>query len=202
MFIPAGYNAMIRTKKPDWLEDDRVKEIWSVSACINGIRLHGEKLDWINQWMHNGYWHYNNIVDCHEVLKKCGYNGPFEVVYYEIHDMVYDKVNNKWYQETIEKSFHTNIIMPDKSEFIGHDIVTCYGDNAPGCSPLSCNGLSKDVDVNEFCLCKWDIERIQNFMENYQGDIGEPGPYRIYKVYKIAQLDDAPEPPFGRPCDL
>ena len=32
MFIPAGYNAMIRTKKPDWLEDDRVKEITPTST--------------------------------------------------------------------------------------------------------------------------------------------------------------------------
>ena len=35
--------------KPDWLETDRVEDIYSVSGCVS---LDFD--DWINYWKHNG----------------------------------------------------------------------------------------------------------------------------------------------------
>ena len=114
--------------------------------------------------------------------------------------MIYEMNTKTWDPICFEKSFPTNVIAPDGKEFIGLDIVTNWAKSAPECSPFSCNGLSTEVDINEYCLCNWNIDRLVMFISNYLGDIGEPGPYKIYKVYKIAQQGDAPEPDSCRSC--
>jgi hypothetical protein len=107
--------------------------------------------------------------------------------------MMYDMNTKTWEPIFFETSFPTNVCLPINKDHIGLDIVTNWAKSTPECSPFSCNGLSKEVEINEYCLCNWDVDKIIRFISNHQSDIGEPGPYKIYKVYKIAQQGDAPE---------
>lgn len=181
-FVPAGYWGIKRTPKDDWLEDERVKEIWSVSDCINGL----ENKNWINQWKHNGHWHYNSISDLKEAFRQAGVSEDYEIVYYEIYDQVFDDEKQIWIPLWQEDSFPTMVKAPMNAQYLGFDIVSFSARSTPECSPFSCNHVSTEVAINEFCLCDWDLPQMIEFMTNLKN--AEPGPYKLYKVYKCSSV--------------
>jgi hypothetical protein len=66
----------------------------------------------------------------------------------------------------------------------GFDVTALGGGELPGCSPLSCNGLVKEVKTNEHCLLPTFEAAIQALESGAFAD-SEPGPYRIIAVYSL-----------------
>jgi hypothetical protein len=180
--IPAGYWGIRDSKISNWTSDPRVERIWSVSSCINGCER-----DWVNQWMHNGYWHFNSLEDLRRAFTGCGVVDDYVPVYYEILEKAFDENISQWIDLWIESSFNTDVQDPPIKEFLGFDFVSFYVRNNPECSPFSCNGLSREVDINSFCLCTWDIDRMIEYVSRIKLNDTEPGPYKIYAVYRLPE---------------
>lgn len=81
-------------------------------------------------------------------------------------------------------SFETHIIMPNNAVVQGYDVVSFIGENSAGCSPLSCNLIADKIAVNSHCLLD-DFDQTKAYIESGIFDSCEPGPYRIFAVYRM-----------------
>jgi hypothetical protein len=171
---PAGYLAK-RTQKPQGFKMDYVKDVYSVSACVNE-----DFADYIEFWKHNGYW----LFDSPEIIRTLARENSIQLdqttlFYYEVYEMEFDGKNWVPYQA---ESFPTNIVVPSGKMFEGFDVVTFHAKNAPEHSPLSCNGLAEEVRTNAHCLFDSFDEAYKNVTDGLFNN-SEPGPYRIFAVY-------------------
>jgi hypothetical protein len=177
--IPAGYMAK-HVQKPKGFHADSVVDVYSVSSCVNE-----DFADYIQYWKHNGYW----LFDSPEIIRALAREHAIQLegtslFYYEAHEMEFD--GKAWSPYEAEPSFPTNVIPPHEKRVLeGFDVVTFHAKNAPEHSPLSCNGLAKEIRTNQHCL----LESFSQAYDRLSGgafDNAEPGPYRIFAVYSVA----------------
>ena len=176
--VPAGYMAKRVQKRPDWLQAASVIDIFPVSGCVSE-----DFADYIEYWQHNGYW----LFDSPEIIQTVAREKSIELkgtslFYYEVYEMEFDGQNWRPYQP--EPSFPTNIIPAVGKKLEGFDVVTFFAKNAPECSPLSCNGLAKEIRTNDHCLLA-SFEEAHDKVTNGVFNNAEPGPYRIFAVYSV-----------------
>lgn len=81
-----------------------------------------------------------------------------------------------------EPSFKTEVVPPPAKVLEGYDVVTFSAGTRAECSPLSCNGLAADIEVNRHCLLA-SFERAKQLLEEGRFKNTEPGPYRVFAVY-------------------
>ena len=178
--IPAGYMAKrIALKPAGWL-GDRVVDVYSVSGCISGVFA-----DYVEFWMHNGYWLFDSPAVIEKVCRDnaIDYTGT-TLFYYEIYGRQFNADERKWELFEPEASFGTNVLAPATKRLEGFDVVTFWASSTPECSPLSCNDLAKSIRTNEHCL----LESLEQAIEQLEaGGFAEcePGPYRIFAVYTL-----------------
>jgi hypothetical protein len=168
------------SKKSDWLKTDNVIDIYSVSSCISE-----DFSDWIGFWQHNGYWFFDSpkimqhlAMENHISLEKMA------LFYYLVYEKQWDEKLLQWLPFNPEKSFTTGVVQPQEVTFQGYDIVCFSGQTCAECSPLSCNGLAAELNVNQHCLLD-TFEEAQQYLEEGKFQQCEPGPYRIFAVYTI-----------------
>jgi hypothetical protein len=144
------------------------------------------KGDWINQWLHNGHWHFNTVTDLRAAYAAAGMTEPYTIVYLELWQWAYDRVQNTRIPLWCEASFPTQVEVPEQRTFVGHDIVAFSGRGAPECALLSCNNQAALFAGNPQCLTDLSPEDIVAIMQATDPDaLGEPGPYKIYAVHRI-----------------
>jgi hypothetical protein len=72
------------------------------------------------------------------------------------------------------------------SDFVplGYDVV-CIQPNYMdfNCSPLSCNGLAREMAVNRHCLIE-DLEEAIRLAQRFDVEQPEPGPYYVVQVLR------------------
>ncbi len=168
-----------RVQRPKGFHIDGIDDVYSVSGCISE-----DFADYIQHWKHNGYW----LFDSPEIIRTVAQEnsiqlGGTSLFYYEVYEMEFD--GKTWSPYEAQSSFPTNVIPPQEKVLEGFDVVTFYAKNAPEHSPLSCNGIAKEIRTNQHCL-------LESFAEAYDRLNGgacnnaEPGPYRIFAVYSVA----------------
>lgn len=67
---------------------------------------------------------------------------------------------------------------------LGYDVVernAAMGILGFGCSPLSCNGMAKNIPVNEYCLFD-DLDAALDAARRFGVEQPEPGPYVVIEV--------------------
>jgi hypothetical protein len=179
---PAGYLAKYVHTETEWLGNDVVEDIWSVSGCMSRVFC-----DFVAHWQHNGYWLFDSPATIRDIAQKegvelCG----LRFFYYEIHGEQFDSDAGSWSAFKPEASLRTNVQAPATKQFEGFDVVSFAAQTAPECSPLSCNGLARDIAVNKHCLLA-TREEARTLLESGRFKDCEPGPYRIFAVYTVAQ---------------
>ena len=105
-----------------------------------------------------------------------------------------------WSPYEAESSLPTDIIPPQEKVLEGFDVVTFYAKNAPECSPLSCNGIAKEIRTNQHCLLKsfaeilesphhvFEIMMAGNSRESTMGKmiaLGVRAPYEEMDVFEL-----------------
>ena len=141
--IPAGYMAKYVEQKPDWLNSDHIKNIYSLSSCISE-----DFDDYINYWKHNGFWLFDSPKIIISLATDKGIRiEKSKIFYYEVYERQYDQENKAWIKFSPESSFKTDILIPEEKYLNGYDIVSFFGQTNPGCSPLSCNSIAEKVTV-------------------------------------------------------
>ena len=178
--IPAGYMAKLIVTRPDWLEADRVVDVYSVSNCVSD-----DFADYINCWKHNGYWFFDSPQTIRELAKVSSLDlANTRLFYYEVHELEYDEKERSWTPFGPHASFKTEIVRPDNRHLEGYDVVSFYAYTSPECSPLSCNSLASEVETNEHCLLS-SLDKAKQLLAEGKFDNCEPGPYRIFAVYSV-----------------
>jgi hypothetical protein len=175
--IPAGYMAK-RVQKPKGFQIDGIADVCSVSGCVNE-----DFADYIEYWKHNGYW----LFDSPEIIRKIAKMHSIQLegtslFYYEVYETEFD--GKTWSPYGAESSFPTNVTPPQGKVLEGFDVVTFFAGNAPEHSPLSCNGMAKEIRTNQHCL----LESLSEAYDRLNGGAfknADPGPYRIFAVYSV-----------------
>jgi hypothetical protein len=164
--------------RPEWLKAPAVVDIFSVSSCMSA-----DFADYITFWKHNGYWLFDSPGAIRQLARdqSIDLNGT-TLFYYEAYELEFDDAENAWRPFHPEPSFTTNVVTPAKKNLEGYDVVTFCMGNEPGCSPLSCNGLAREVETNRHCLLS-QLDQAKRLIEEGEFRNSEPGPYRIFAVY-------------------
>ncbi len=181
IMIPAGYMAKRVIDKPDGLKLDGVFDIYSVSNCMSN-----DFADYIDYWKHNGHW----LFDSPEIIANLAKDNSIDMVgaklfYYEIYELEFHENDRQWHCYEPDRSFVTDVKVPDKKKLEGFDIVTFFAGSSAECSPLSCNGLADEIKTNRHCLIG-SFERAKQCLESGLFLESEPGPFRIFAVYSLA----------------
>jgi len=176
--IQAGYMYK-RIALPEGLNCANVTKIYSVSHCISK-----DFADYIPFWKHNKYWFFNNPQDMDIIIKEQKIVDEFELLFYELYEKEFDEEEGSWREFMAEESFGYQVTAPAQKEFLGFDIVSYSLGTSPECSPLSCNLLCREVDVNEYCLLD-DFNHAIRLTESLNINKAEPGPYRIIGVHRV-----------------
>jgi hypothetical protein len=104
--------------------------------------------------------------------------------YYEVFEEQYDPPTKQWSRFQPEESFATDVEKPTTARLEGFDVVSFSVGTSPECSPLSCNSMADEIEVNEHCLFA-EMEAAKSALEDGKFDDAEPGPYRIFAVYTL-----------------
>ena len=181
--IPAGYMAKIIVKKPDLLKAKDVQSIYSVSGCISK-----DFADYDHFWKHNKFWFFDSVEIIKEISKENNVNlSKAEILYYEIYEKEFDEKSKKWNYFENKNSFGylgSDVKKPENKYLLGYDIVNYIVSPGPECSVFSCNYLAENVKINKYCLMD-SFEETKEIVETLGISKCEPGPYRIFAVYKI-----------------
>jgi hypothetical protein len=136
-------------------------------------------------WRHNCWWLFDDPTTILEIGKEHGLDlSSLSLFYYEMFENEYDADIGDWKPIEPGNDFFTAVKTPGTKRFSGFDVVTYSLGNAPECSPLSCNMLTQELTVNQFCLFD-EFDRAYSAVDRRVFNDSEPGPYRIIAVYAI-----------------
>jgi hypothetical protein len=182
--IPVGYMLKRVALRPKWLSAADVDDIYSLSRHVSE-----DFTDYINYWKHNGYWLFNSPAVMKEIAKdnNLDLNG-MTLFYYEAFEKEFDEKLRTWSTFEPEPSFPTDVEKPQSAHLEGYDVTTFSVHTSPECSPLSCNGLAKEIGVNRHCLLG-SFEQARQSLEAGIFDHSEPGPFRIFAVYTLGSCN-------------
>jgi hypothetical protein len=181
--IPVGYMAKYVRSRPDWLKAGNIVDIYSVSNCISS-----EFADYINDWMHNGYWFFDSPQIIRDVAQKHAVDlAETRLFYYEIYEKEFLKDKKAWTSFEPEPTFKTDVLVPENKHLEGYDIVSFSAGTSPECSPLSCNSLADAIATNSHCLLE-SFDLAKNLLLQGKFSNAEPGPYRIFAVHSLAPI--------------
>ncbi|MBK1870978.1 hypothetical protein [Taklimakanibacter albus] len=179
--IPAGYMAKFVADRPDWLGAARVKDVYSVSACVSSWFVD----DCHTEWKHNGFWLFDSIDVIREIAAKKSVDlKDTRFFYYEIYERQFDDEGREGPLQAPHHTAAANVTVPGIKTLEGFDAVTFYAGAGPECSPLSCNSMALKLSVNQHCLLPSLEEAIAHLKRGAFKDC-EPGPYRIFSVFSV-----------------
>ncbi|MBK5294992.1 MAG: ankyrin repeat domain-containing protein, partial [Acidobacteriia bacterium] len=166
-----GYFPKTTVLPAGWSASANVKEICSVSNCINTAPE-----GWIERWLHNGWGFFNSRSDAMSVAPQAG---SFDVYAYRI-----------WPRRYLPGAVEDLVVPPLSVEPIpagfvslGFDVVSKSVSSFFECSPLSCNGLAAETPVNSFCLLD-GLEDAVAFAARCAHEQPEPGAYYVVEVLR------------------
>jgi hypothetical protein len=180
--IQAGYMYKKIASRPEWLTCENVTKIYSVSGCTSK-----DFTNYIPYWKHNKYWFFNDSKDMDIIIDEQKIMDEFELLFYELFEKEFDEEEQAWQEIIGEESFGYDVERPVHKEFLGFDIVSYSLGTSHECSPLSCNKLCTEVDVNEYCLLE-DFDYAIELTESLNEKKAEPGPYRIIAVNRVRKV--------------
>jgi len=177
--IPVGYMAKRAGQRPAGTVPDAVEAVYSVSGCLAPFFC-----DYVEFWRHNGYWLFDSPAALGEVAVQRGVDlSAMTLFYYEAYEREYDR--GIWRRFQPEPAFETAVRPPLEQTLRGYDAVSFSSGAGLACSPLSCNGLARELTVNRHCLLA-SLETAKTHLANGVFDHAEPGPYRVFAVYTVA----------------
>ncbi len=178
--IELGYMAKRIATRPDWLDVPHIRKIVAVANCMSESFC-----DYTEFWKHNGFWFFDSPVVIRALASEHNVSlSDTSLVYYRGYERQWDAEHGEWKACNNDPDLPTNITPPDSPALLGYDVVTYSFQNAPECSPLSCNGIAAEMEVNEHCLIN-SLEDAIRQLETGAFDYSEPGPHRIIAMHAV-----------------
>lgn len=188
-----GYRVKKVIPRPEWLTDQRVIDICSVSDCMSE-----PPANWIERWDFNAAGCYSTLeiaISTIPVADLLAYSA-FAYFFYPVEIDDVGCANPKSALDLFNADPEEFPSDPPPMNFveIGFDVV-----NGPpaqpatgpitrsvssfSCSPLSCNNLSREYNVNEHCLLKGYQDAVAA-AQRFAASGAEPPPYYIVRVHR------------------
>jgi hypothetical protein len=178
--IDAGYFAKRIVPRPKEIHAPGVREICSVSNCISD----GAE-GWLESWRHNELGWFNTIDDALGVVPS-EMVGRYRLFAYRVAPQIHR--GGTRLGASLPHDVHPEPIPPD---FVvrGFDAVSRSHDGVVGfeCSPLSCNYLAAELEVNEFCLFS-SLSAALAGADAFSKEQPEPGDYYVVQVLEAPEL--------------
>jgi hypothetical protein len=172
--VDSGYFIKRVMLNPDWLQVPRVLEVCSVSNCIS-VPPEG----WVERWLHNEFGWFNRIADAVRIAPADS-RTEYRLFAYRL------------YPEVFRRSGRVALVVPGDVrpdpiphafQSLGFDSVNKSMESVLGfeCSPLSCNSMAAEWNVNERCLFP-SLELALAAADRFATDQPEPGDYYVVEV--------------------
>lgn len=159
------------------------RELASVSGCI------AERApDWVARWDFNRATCWNSEAEAWACVPE-ERRPQFAAFAYQMLPMLFD-TSGEGRVVALDELFPQELpglpVKPVPSVYatLGYDVVVrdiALGTLGFGCSPLSCNGMAKEIPVNQFCLLD-NLEAALATARRFGVEEPEPGPYVIVEV--------------------
>ena len=165
--------------RPDWIKNNSVNDIYSVSNCVSE-----DFDDWLDEWKHNGYCLFDSPEIMESIAEKKGIDMSQMKLFF------YKASAKQWGENGQELERHSpgkplpNVQVPKETKLEGYDVASIDEYGAGRCSPLSCNSLAETIKVNKHCLLDSYDEALR-LIES--GDLlgCDFEPYRIFEVHSV-----------------
>ena len=172
--IDAGFFVKRIEPVPDAMKTPGVREICSVSNCISA----GPE-NWIESWLHNDLGWFNRIQDALAVIPT-GHEAEYRLFAYRLHPELFTD------EGRIALALPDNVQpepIGDEFRTLGFDSTNKSMDSILGfeCSPLSCNGMAKEIGANQHCLFA-TFDAAIGGAERFAVEQPEPGDYYVIEV--------------------
>jgi hypothetical protein len=179
-WVPLGYMLKRVTPAPAWLAAPAVRDICALSGCISEPFA-----DFIGHWRHNGHGLFDSAAGVCELARSVGAEfAQLTLFYYEAWPQEYHEGSDSW-EPLRAPAMPVNVEPPAAAQRLGYDVASWSTGSGAECSPLSCNRLAAEIEVNTHCL----LDRAEDARELLsQGRFAnsEPGPFRVVAVHRVA----------------
>lgn len=173
-----GYFPKRVHQRPKWLQAPGVEEIASVSLCISPGPDH-----WLDAWRHNVWGFYDSSEVAWQVVAP-GDHEFFEMFAFELYPRKF--ANGRW--EKVQITGVNPNPLNESFVALGYDVVTKSVSDFFECSPLSCNGMAAEAQVNAYCLVD-TFDLACQLAETFEEQGCEPGPYYVIRVLRDESAD-------------
>jgi len=178
--IPIGYTYKRVYRPTRGFEVREVEDVYSFSDCLSKSFA-----DSVDVFVYNRH----KLFDSPAVMRALAaeHSIPLDglaLFYYELHEAHYDQERACWVPLAPDTDSAMDVEVPAARTLEGFDVV-CFWDGSRGCSPLSCNGLAREVPTNRHCLLP-SFEAAVEALESGRFAHAEPGPFRILAVYSAS----------------
>jgi hypothetical protein len=174
VMIDAGYFAKRVAKKPDWLPTPQVLEICSVSNCFSK-----PPDQWIEHWLHNSLGWFNRSSDAMSVV-PASERDAYRLFAYRLYPEIFREGTRVPFALPPEVRIEQ---IPDAFQTLGFDSVNNPTEPTVSfeCSPLSCNAMAAEYEVNRYCLFP-SLEAAIAGATRFSIEEPEPGDYFVVEV--------------------
>jgi hypothetical protein len=173
-----GYLPKKLAPRPDWLACPNVEFVASVSECISR-----SPPDRIDHWKHNYVGLYDTEALARAIIPEDKLTEYTVFAHCALPVAFHDGQPIDWNpwadEETIPPKLDTEF-----NEHLGFDIVGYTNGGFFECSPLSCNGVAKNIGVNRFCLVE-DIQRAMTIAKDFSRPESRVEPAWAYVIISV-----------------
>ena len=167
-----------------------IKDIYSVSNCVNDNFEEGfvaANESYVDFWKHNDYWFYDSPGIIRDLSKEHSIDLAGTLLfYYELFEEEF--VHGEGWRPLTPNKFilGANVVIPAHGRLEGYDVTSTWVENSPDPehSPLSCNGLAREIETNMHCLFG-SIDQAKSSIDRGEFEGGEPGTLRLIAVYSV-----------------
>jgi hypothetical protein len=168
-----GYFPKRLSVPPDWMRARGVEEIGSVSLCIAG----GPD-GWLEAWKHNP-WGFFSSPETARSLVPGDERADYRLYAYALYPVEYREDG----EEPMEVDAPEATPLGREYDLVGYDVASRSAGSYFECSPLSCNMLAEEIDVNRYCLFS-TLDDARELARSAEEKRCEPGPYHVVQVWR------------------
>jgi hypothetical protein len=188
-----GYCAKHIAERPEQLSDEAIEEICSVSNCLSH---EPEGFSDFNP-ARNAMWLFPSVRAATESVKPPEVADDFDIFAYKLLPVTFGdegeqlELDEDGEQAAFESAKNSAEPLPRDFELLGYDCLnkaTDWPQSGFDCSPLSCNGMANEIEVNEYCLLD-SREQALSVASQFGKDQPEPGNYYVVEVWRKRRGD-------------
>lgn len=179
-----GYLPKHLVPRPEWLECPSVELIASVSECMSPAPP-----DRISRWEHNHLGLYDSEALAMAIIPEDALV-PYTLIAYAAAPTVFHDGQRIDWNPWVNLETSPPVLDSAFDEHLGFDIVGFSNGGFFECSPLSCNGVAKEIAVNRFCLVD-DLERAMTIAADFSRPESRVEPAYGYIVVDVRRRTGA-----------